>query len=124
MYRSASMSSGRSIVGNKVQRTLKLTPAQYQPKRVRIVEAGAGDDNVNHVHFIGIGGSGMLPLAALAAQQHMKVTGWDDTQSDDHASLKLAGFDTRLSLAGSVMPDAVVVSSAIDHHHDELKLAR
>lgn len=86
-----------------------------------MVQAGVVGGHVKHVHFIGIGGSGMLPLAALAAQRQMKVTGWDDVQND---ALKLVGFETSLSLSGSVMPDIVVVSAAIDHHHKELKLAR
>lgn len=80
--------------------------------------------HANHVHFIGIGGSGMLPLAFLAARQHMKVSGWDDRQTNACATLRASGIDTRLSLADSAAPDAIVASAAIDYNHKELEMAR
>lgn len=79
---------------------------------------------MNHVHFIGIGGNGLLPLALLAARQHPTVTGWDDRQTHGCSLLQDAGVETQLSLDSLVTPDIVVVSAAISEEHPELKLAR
>ena len=79
--------------------------------------------HLQHVHFLGIGGTGMLPLAMLASQS-MKVTGWDDHQNSSCEYLQSVGVATKLSLAGSTFPDTVVASAAIDRSHAELQLAR
>eukprot|EP00892_Ulva_mutabilis_P006780 jgi/Ulvmu1/4474/UM002_0199.1 len=80
--------------------------------------------HVHHVHFVGIGGSGMLPLAVLAARQSMQVTGWDDSQTGKCATLQSIGINTRLSLEESVTPDTVVASAAIARDHPQLQMAR
>lgn len=80
--------------------------------------------HVRHVHFLGICGSGMAPLAVLASRRSINVTGWDDNPTDACASLQSMGVDTKLSLAGSAMPDVVVASAAIAPHHAELRFAR
>lgn len=77
---------------------------------------------VNHIHFVGIGGSGMCGMAEVLLNQGYTVTGSDIADSEVvrrlveigvHVSL---GHDS-LNVKGS---DVVVVSSAVDNANPEI----
>ena len=46
---------------------------------------------VRHIHFIGIGGSGMSPLAEIMLEKGFKVTGSDISESDNVVRLRSKG---------------------------------
>jgi len=76
-------------------------------------------------HFIGIGGSGMAPIAKLAKEQGFGVTGSDLKESANVAILKGKGILVDIGHHGIDFSavDAVVVSTAIPADNPELKMA-
>ncbi len=81
---------------------------------------------INHIHFIGIGGSGMSPLARIFLELGFQVTGSDLTASEVTASLIKKGARICIghreeNVLGS---DIVVASVAIPETNVELICAR
>jgi UDP-N-acetylmuramate--alanine ligase len=81
---------------------------------------------VRHVHFVGIGGSGMSGIAEVMANLGFTVTGSDLAESA--ATRRLAALGVRVAIghaAGQVAgADAVVVSSAVRDDNPEVQAAR
>ncbi|RYZ54448.1 MAG: UDP-N-acetylmuramate--L-alanine ligase [Proteobacteria bacterium] len=78
------------------------------------------------LHLIGIGGTGMRPLAEIAKQQSYDVTGSDQSRSDNIERLIAAGIDVKHSHAAGNLPPkpcTIVISSAIKEGNPELKAA-
>jgi UDP-N-acetylmuramate--alanine ligase len=91
-----------------------------------IPTALAGPVDLSRPHFVGIGGTGMLPVARLCAELGYTVSGSDITESE--ALEVLAGLGVRVHTghaAGNVPADAtaVVFTHAIDEHNPEIKAA-
>lgn len=78
------------------------------------------------LHFIGIGGSGMAPIAKLAKELGFVVTGSDVKESANVAILKAKGIPVDIGHHGVDFSsiDAVVVSTAIPVDNPELKIAK
>jgi UDP-N-acetylmuramate--alanine ligase len=79
----------------------------------------------NHLHFVGIGGSGMSSLAELALHKKYSVTGSDLVFSPKIA--KMSALGARITLEkDSQLNDActVVVSTAIPKDHPDLLAAK
>jgi len=78
------------------------------------------------LHFTGIGGAGMAPLAAWYATRGFRTTGTDRQESDNLEWLRSLGVDARCGhdpeLAASC--DLVVRSSAVGLDHPEVVAAR
>jgi UDP-N-acetylmuramate--alanine ligase len=85
-----------------------------------------------HVHFLGIGGTGLSPLAQLHLARGGTVTGSDQEESPRVAALRARGVRVRVGtvtdpdtladeLAGA---DLVVASSALPDSHPEIVAAR
>ncbi len=79
------------------------------------------------IHFIGIGGSGMTPLAELCYQRGATVTGSDQNLSDNIKKLQSFGIQVAThhditNISGDT--NYVVYSSAIPSENHELKFAR
>ena len=82
-------------------------------------------NDMTHVHFIGIGGSGLSAIARLLVESGYKVTGSDTVMSSFALDLQSLGVDVReghnaLNIAGA---DWVVRSSAIPDDNPEVVAA-
>ena len=81
---------------------------------------------VKHVHFVGIGGSGMSGIAEVLQTQGYEVSGSD--LADGSATRRLASLGIRIALGHAatniVGADAVVVSTAVRADNPEVVAAR
>ena len=82
--------------------------------------------NSRHIHLIGIGGSGMCPIAELLNSMGYKVTGSDRGESDNTAHLEALGIKVFIgqkaeNIAGA---DCVGYSAAVHADNPELAAAR
>ena len=80
-----------------------------------------------HLHFVGIGGSGMSGLARLCAARGAVVTGSEREESEAVAKLRAEGFAITVPQTEDALPAAaneVVVSAAIPIDHPERAAAR
>jgi len=81
---------------------------------------------VRHIHFVGIGGSGMSGIAEVMLNLGYQVSGSD--LAENAATRRLAGIGARIALAHAAEnvagADAVVVSSAVRSDNPELLAAR
>jgi UDP-N-acetylmuramate--alanine ligase len=80
---------------------------------------------VGHIHFIGIGGSGMCGIAEVLLNQGYEVSGSDTVPSPTTARLASLGATIQASHEASNIAgaDVVVVSSAVDPDNVELRAA-
>ena len=80
----------------------------------------------DHIHLIGIGGSGMSGLAEVLFNLGYSVTGSDIDESSITDRLKSLGIKIKKEHSPSNLDivDMVVVSSAIEEKNPELKQAR
>ena len=79
-----------------------------------------------HVHFVGIGGSGMSGLAIMLKRRGAVVTGSDQSDGEAIDRLDEAGISVRLGAAMRSLPEGtelVVASAAIKGDHPELLAA-
>ena len=77
------------------------------------------------IHFIGIGGAGMNPLAGICLKEGIKVTGSDSTQNKNQDELRALGADiwtphSAEELAERELPDICVYSTAIPDNNPEV----
>ena len=83
-------------------------------------------DEIDSIHMIGVGGSGMSGIAKLLAQRGVAVSGSDLKPSDVVASLSGIGVETWIGhdpgRIGNV--DVVVASSAVPDHDIEWRAAQ
>jgi len=81
---------------------------------------------VRHIHFVGIGGSGMSGIAEVLANLGYKVSGSD--LAENAATRRLAGLGVRVFASHKAAQvegaDAVVVSSAVHDDNPEVATAR
>ena len=81
---------------------------------------------VKHIHMIGIGGSGMCPLAEILHGKGYFLTGSDNNESDPLARIKNLGIKVYMGHRAENIKGAelVVYSAAIAADNPELKAAR
>ena len=81
--------------------------------------------SVHKVHFTGIGGSGMCPLAEMLLTLGYEVTGSDDYASDNLKRMQSLGIPVTLPLAAGNANHAelVIYTAAIQVDHPELASA-
>ncbi|MBL8377211.1 MAG: UDP-N-acetylmuramate--L-alanine ligase [Burkholderiales bacterium] len=81
---------------------------------------------IKHIHFVGIGGSGMSGIAEVLITLGYKVSGSD--LSSNAATARLAGLGAMIALghdaAHVAHADVVVVSTAVDASNPEVMAAR
>src|SRR5665811_811462 len=90
-----------------------------EPPTVKIAD-------IESIHLIGVGGSGMSGLAKLLVQQGIRVSGSDLKPSDVVDSLTGLGVETWIGHRPDMMEGlgVVVASSAVPDHDPELAAAR
>ena len=81
---------------------------------------------IKSAHFIGIGGSGMFPLAQVLKSHGVEVTGSDTYQSDTLQKVKKLGIKVynKQSPENIGIPDAVIYSAAIKENNPEIVAAK
>ena len=81
---------------------------------------------VKHIHFVGIGGSGMSGIAEVLANLGFAISGSD--LADNATTRRLAGIGVRVAVghaaANIAGADAVVVSTAVREDNPEVVTAR
>ncbi len=79
-------------------------------------------DNVKHIHMIGIGGSGMCPLAEILHSKGYVLTGSDNNESDPLKRVKALGIKVFMGHSADNVKDAelVVYSAAISKENPEI----
>ena len=80
---------------------------------------------VKHLHFVGIGGSGMSGIAEILHRQGYRVSGSDLSDSEVTRRLESIGLQVFIGHAAAHVGDAdvIVTSSAIAHDNPELAAA-
>jgi UDP-N-acetylmuramate--alanine ligase len=87
---------------------------------------GAMSQGLQRLHFVGVGGSGMGPLAEIMAGQGYRVSGSDLAENAVTARLRSHGVAVHIGHAAGQLADAeaVVISSAVRPDNPELVAAR
>lgn len=82
--------------------------------------------NKKHIHFIGIGGSGMYPLAQILHTKEYYLTGSDNNETDTLRAVRKMGIPVYMGQSADNIGDAdlVVYSAAIMKDNPELVAAR
>ena len=82
--------------------------------------------SINSLHFIGIAGSGMCPLAVIAKSRGFKVSGSDLGSGRNHILLKKMGITLYQDhkAQNAMAADALVISTAIKDNNPELQWAQ
>ena len=78
------------------------------------------------IHFIGIGGSGMYPLAQILQEQGYTITGSDNNETVTLDAVRKMGIKVHLGHSALNIDgaDLIIYSSAISAENPELKTAR
>ena len=81
--------------------------------------------SVKNIHFVGIGGSGMSPLAEILHARGYHVTGSDVNESDNVARLRKLGISIYMEHVPENIGDAelVIYTSAVNRQNPELLAA-
>ena len=81
---------------------------------------------VKRIHFVGIGGSGMCPIAEILHHEGYRLTGSDVNESDTLARIRSYGIPVAMGHRAENIGDAeaVVYSAAIMKDNPELTAAR
>ncbi|HRM93038.1 MAG TPA: Mur ligase domain-containing protein, partial [Alicycliphilus sp.] len=81
---------------------------------------------IHHIHFVGIGGSGMCGIAEVLHNLGYKVSGSDLADSATLARLRTLGVATHVGHAAAHIAgaDAVVTSTAVQQDNPEVLAAR
>lgn len=79
-------------------------------------------DKVQKIHFIGIGGSGMCPLAEILLSEGFQITGSDCNESDTLERIKGYGIPVHMGHRKENIGDAqlVVYTAAVKQNNPEL----
>ncbi len=83
-------------------------------------------DGIRRIHFVGIGGSGMSPLAEILHAKGYSLTGTDQNESDNLNRIRSLGIPVKMSFVAENIDgaDMVVYTVAIPEDNPELVAAR
>ena len=81
---------------------------------------------IKKIHFVGIGGAGMIGIARVLLQKGYKISGSDILISSDLERLKIEGAKVYLGHSKSNLKDVdlLVLSSAIQGSNPEVRKAK
>ena len=82
-------------------------------------------DQVKRIHFVGIGGSGMCPLAEILHHEGFELTGSDVNESDTLDRIRSYGIPVSMGHKAENIGDAqlLVYTAAVKHDNPELVAA-
>jgi UDP-N-acetylmuramate--alanine ligase len=118
------LAAAASTIEAKPAHVEPVTPSRHIALRDRSAESL--DLGAKHVHFIGIGGSGMSGLAQMFMGRGAVVSGSDREQSDVVAALEAKGIAVTFDQSSGWLPercDLVVASAAVKHDHPQMLAA-
>ena len=80
---------------------------------------------IRNIHFIGIGGSGMIGIATILHKKGYSISGSDISKTKDLDELAKSGVDVTYSHKSKNInnKDLIVLSSAIDSSNVEVSLS-
>ena len=83
-------------------------------------------ENIQRIHFVGIGGSGMSPLAEILHAKGYTITGSDVNESDNVDRMRRLGITVHLPQRAENIGDAqlVVYTAAVSAENPELCAAK
>lgn len=83
-------------------------------------------EGISHIHFIGIGGSGMYPLVQILHKEGYKITGSDNNETDTLAAERAMGIEITLGHSKDNIKgaDMIVYTAAILSDNEELIAAK
>lgn len=83
-------------------------------------------ENINKIHFIGIGGSGMCPIAEILHSWGYTITGSDNNPGDNITKLRSMGIDVILGQKAENIKDTemIIYTAAILSDNEELVAAK
>ena len=83
-------------------------------------------DNIKKIHFIGIGGSGMFPIARILKEKGYEITGSDIYESDTIEKVRNIGIHVKMEQKEEniIDQDLVVFSAAIKDENPEIIAAK
>lgn len=83
-------------------------------------------DNIKKIHFVGIGGSGMCPLAEILHNEGFEITGSDTSESDTLQRIRSYGIPVTMGHypENVIGADLVVYTAAVKLDNPELVSAR
>lgn len=83
-------------------------------------------ETVRRIHFVGIGGSGMSPLAEILHTRGYLLSGSDNNESDNVARMRSLGITVHMGHKAENIGDAelVVYTAAVNVNNPELAAAR
>ncbi len=83
-------------------------------------------DNVKRIHFVGIGGSGMCPLAEILHNEGFEITGSDMAESDTLERIRSSGIPVTMGHfpENVIGADLVVYTAAVKLDNPELVSAK
>ena len=78
-------------------------------------------ENVHAIHFVGIGGSGMCPLAEILHTKGYALTGSDNNESDNLKRIRALGIPVHMGHAAENIKgaDMVVYTAAVSEDNPE-----
>ncbi|HAH77985.1 MAG TPA: UDP-N-acetylmuramate--L-alanine ligase, partial [Ruminococcaceae bacterium] len=81
---------------------------------------------VKRIHFVGIGGSGMCPIAEILLHKGYRLTGSDTSESDTLARIRSYGIPVFMGQRAENVEGAelVVYTAAVKQDNPELVAAR
>ncbi len=95
-----------------------------EPTNLRYTNGAMG--RIRHIHFVGIGGSGMSGIAEVMINLGYRISGSDVQESANVRRLREQGAEIVIGHAGENIfgADAVVTSSAVKRDNPEVEAAR
>ncbi len=83
-------------------------------------------ENIHAIHFVGIGGSGMCPLAEILHTKGYALTGSDNNESDNLKRIRALGIPVHMGHAAENIKgaDMVVYTAAVSEDNPELVAAK
>jgi UDP-N-acetylmuramate--alanine ligase len=101
--------------------------AETAVPRIKPDVSAAGPVNLSRAHFVGIGGTGMLPVARVCAERGFTVSGSDAHASEGLKELARLGVSVHSGHAAEQVPEdatALVFTHTIGEDNPEIREAR
>jgi UDP-N-acetylmuramate--alanine ligase len=89
-------------------------------------ERFVNDIDASHIHFIGIGGSGMYPLAQILHNAGFYLTGSDNNETETVEAVRAMGIKVFIGQRAENLEgaDLIIYTGAVSESNPELKAAR
>jgi UDP-N-acetylmuramate--alanine ligase len=99
---------------------------QFGNKVFDLKERFVSEIDASHIHFIGIGGSGMYPLAQILHNAGFFLTGSDNNETETVEALRKMGIEVTIGQRAQNLgnADLIIYTEAVSESNPELRTAR